>query len=88
MFRFSPTQFAAFIADEARDVGYEALETELPYDQKDVLVESKVYISKCLVKNVTLDVTIYNLDEPDIPGPDSKKSKAEPSKPTLALESS
>ena len=69
-------------------MGYEALETELPYDQKDVLVESKVYISKCLVKNVTLDVTIYNLDEPDIPGPDSKKSKAEPSKPTLALESS
>lgn len=79
-------KFAAFMAAEADEIGKDALEVELPYDQKAVLQESQVYIAKALITNMTMDVLIYNLDEANIPGPDTKKDKAEPSKPTLFLE--
>merc|ERR1712167_359993 len=79
-------QFASFQHDESYEgMGYDALETDIPFNQKQVLDESLPYISKALLPNSTLNITVYELSKGDAPGPDSKKEKAEPGKPTMAL---
>lgn len=44
------------MAAEADEIGKDALEVELPYDQKAVLQESQIYIAKALITNKTMEV--------------------------------
>ena len=80
-------QFAAFMYDEVEGgLGKEALDTVLPYDQMQVLTESKEYLSKHLVFGVQLGVTIYDLNAGgDVPGDAKKIGLAEPGKPSMSL---
>lgn len=78
-------QFASFMHEEAEaGLGEDALATVLPFDQLEVLNESKEYLSKHLKLGAELDVTIYDLNSGiEIPGDEKKKSLAEPGKPSI-----
>jgi len=78
-------QFAAFMAEESEGLGLAALDTQLPFDQLEVLAESKEYLSKHLIPGNTLTVHLYNLSDPNAPGDQKKKDAAEPGKPSMAL---
>lgn len=62
-------QFASFMRNEAKDVGLQALELSLPFDQKRILVDSEQYLKSQLELE---EISIFNLDTdeniPDIPG--------------------
>jgi leucyl-tRNA synthetase len=76
-------QFAAYVAEESVSLGRDALDTDIPFDQRDVLAESREYLSKHLINNVTIaEVEILNLSDPK--APDVKKPP-EPGKPTIIL---
>lgn len=79
-------QFAAYVADEAGSLGLAALDATMPFDQFEVLSESREYLAKHLILGTTLDLQLYNLSAPDVPGDEKKKASAEPGKPVLALE--
>jgi len=80
-------QFASFMADEAKQVGFSALETEVLFDQMAILTESQEYISKHLLNAMTLEVVFVNLsDAATVYGPEKKWSAAEPRKPAIHLE--
>uniref|UniRef100_A0A6U2REQ0 leucine--tRNA ligase n=1 Tax=Leptocylindrus danicus TaxID=163516 RepID=A0A6U2REQ0_9STRA len=62
-------QFASFMRNEANDVGLQALELSLPFDQKSILVDSEQYLKSQLELE---EISIFNLDTdeniPEIPG--------------------
>lgn len=75
-------KFAAYVRDDFKDRGAEALELTLPYDQKAVLLDNLDYV----LKSVGLEeLSIFNLSEPNVPGPDNKKKGVLPAKPEIAL---
>jgi leucyl-tRNA synthetase len=79
-------QFAAYVADEAAEgLGLAALDTTMPFDQFEVLAESREYLSKHLVIGCVLELELYNLSSADVPGDDKKKAAAEPGKPSMVL---
>jgi leucyl-tRNA synthetase len=80
-------QFAAFMAEESEGLGLAALDTSLPFDQMEVLSESKEYLSKHLIPGANLTVNLYNLSDASAPGDQKKKEAAEPGKPSMALAS-
>jgi hypothetical protein len=86
-------QFASFVFDEAvaacganKDVRAQ-FEPVVTIDQKALLVDNLAYITSSLSEKrpAPLKLSVYNLSEADVPGPDNKKSAANPGKPTLAL---
>ena len=80
-------QFAAYVADEAEEgLGLAALDTAMPFDQFEVLDESKEYLSKHLIIGTVLELGIYNLSSPGVPGPQQRQDAAQPGKPSIFLE--
>lgn len=76
-------QFASFVKKEVEEVGAAAMDVQLPFDQKDILVECKKYIMTQLNMS-SLD--IVNLDtDTDADVPDNKAELATPGKPYLWL---
>jgi len=77
-------QFGAFMRDEALDRGPDALATEMAFDQKAILEENIMFITKALD---LAEVTFYNIETAgDIPGADKKKiDGAVPGKPTYSF---
>lgn len=57
-------QFGAFMRDEAKSRGPDALGVDQPFDQKTILEESKEYIMKALD---VADVQIFYNEEEGIP---------------------
>ena len=79
-------QFAAYVADEAAEgLGLAALDTTMPFDQFEVLAESREYLSKHLVIGRVLELELFNLSAGDVPGDEKKKGLAEPGKPSMML---
>jgi len=79
-------QFCSFIHDYATEIGLDALDDSLPFDQKDVLDESREYLANSIIAGVTIVVEVVDLAKfPDAPGPDKKKQLASPGKPSLYL---
>ncbi|KAJ8607162.1 hypothetical protein CTAYLR_007327 [Chrysophaeum taylorii] len=79
-------QFAAFMHDYAMEVGMEALDETLPFDQVEVLADSRAYLQNSLNpsggKIDTLE--IFDLSKnPDAPGPAKKKAHASPGNPSI-----
>jgi leucyl-tRNA synthetase len=73
-------QFAAFMKADALDRGADALATELPYSQREILDNHSVYITKSM--NLS-DVSFHDVnDGADLPGDKKKWSNAVPGKPS------
>jgi hypothetical protein len=73
-------QFAAYVTDESNSLGRDALDTDIPFDQLQVLTESKEYLSKHLINNVVLELDIKNMSD----SPSSPANKMpEPGKPSI-----
>mmetsp|Transcript_30130 Transcript_30130/g.35534 ORF Transcript_30130/g.35534 Transcript_30130/m.35534 type:complete len:299 (+) Transcript_30130:1-897(+) len=75
-------QFAAYVAEESVSLGRDALDTDIPFDQLEVLAESREYLSKHLINNVVLELDLVNMSDPNAP---VVKKPAEPGKPTIIL---
>jgi leucyl-tRNA synthetase len=78
-------QFASFVKKEVEEVGAVAMETQLPFDQKSILVDCSTYIKAQL--NVS-DLDVINLDtdqEAAAAVPDSRVEMVTPGKPYLWL---
>jgi hypothetical protein len=77
-------QFGAFMRDEANDRGPDALATEMAFDQKAILEENIMYITKALD---LAEVTFYNIETAgEIAGGDKKKiESAVPGKPSYSF---
>jgi leucyl-tRNA synthetase len=75
-------QFAAFVKSEASLRGQEALELQMPFNQKDVLASNKAY----LVGSLELeDIQFFDVAD-EIPNADAKKLEtATPGKPAIHL---
>jgi len=73
-------QFAAWIRDEIKDRGQEAMDMSLPFNQTEVLQSNLDYLKKSICLE---DVAVYNLSDPSVPGPDNKKALAGPGQPYL-----
>jgi len=56
-------QFAAFMANETKDRGIDALATEAPFDQRQLLEESADYVRLALGVE---GVSFHHIDEPDL----------------------
>ena len=79
-------QFASFMHDYADEIGLDALDDTLPFDQTDVLLESKTYLENSLLPNAKLSIDIFDLSKNDAsPGPDKKKTLADPGKPSIFI---
>ena len=75
-------KFAAYVRDDFKERGAEALELTLPYDQKAIVLDNLDYV----LKSVGLEeLSVHNLSEPDVPGESKKKQNALPGKPEIAL---
>lgn len=78
-------QFASFIKKEVEDVGSMAMDIQLPFDQKEILVASDGYIKSQL--NVT-ELDIINLRDTEGAAsdvPERTKENVSPGKPVLWL---
>jgi leucyl-tRNA synthetase len=78
-------QFASFVKREVDEVGFVAMETQLPFDQKEILVDCASYIKAQL--NVP-DIDIINLDvdkEAAASVPEARAEMVTPGKPYLWL---
>lgn len=62
-------QFGAFMRDEAKERGPDALAVEQPFDQRAILEENKVYIMKAL--DLT-SVGFFYVEDPETPKPPKK----------------
>mmetsp|Transcript_3866 Transcript_3866/g.11846 ORF Transcript_3866/g.11846 Transcript_3866/m.11846 type:complete len:348 (+) Transcript_3866:32-1075(+) len=88
--RFKPDQknvmqFAAFMFDYAAEIGLDALDEALPFDQLQVLEDSRTYLQNSLNPAGKID-TLHILDlaaAPDAPGPAKKKNAASPGNPSI-----
>ena len=77
-------QFASFVKSEVEDVGTSAMDVQMPFDQKDLLDEVKIYVRKQI--NVSeLDVLKLGNDEASSV-PDKIAENATPGKPFLWLQ--
>jgi len=76
-------QFAAWIKKEVLDRGPEAMDVDLPFNQKEVLESNIQYLTASLDLS---SVRIFNLSEDNVPGPENKKLLAGPGQPFLFLE--
>ena len=77
-------QFASFMFDYADEIGPDALDDTLPFDQMAVLQESQTYLENGLISGSTIKLTIFDLDQsPNAPGPDKAKLLADPGKPSI-----
>ena len=77
-------QFGSFMHDYAAEVGLDAFDDSLPFDQVAVLNESKDYLSKCILSGSVLPIEIVDLQNtPNPPGPEKKYAQASPGKVTL-----
>ena len=75
-------QFASFIKKEVEDVGAMAMDLQMPFDQKQTMVDSENYIKSQL----NLDsVDIISLGVDDTDAPDRVKDNVTPGKPYLWL---
>lgn len=75
-------QFASFTKEEIKDRGYDGLEVNMPFDQKEVFTIAMDYLKLSLDLE---EVAVYNLSESDVPGPKDKKDLSEPGKPSIFL---
>jgi leucyl-tRNA synthetase len=78
-------QFASFVKKEVEEVGAIAMETQLPFDQKEILVDCGSYIKSQL--NVP-DIDFVNLDtekEAAATVPEARTELVTPGKPYLWL---
>jgi hypothetical protein len=78
-------QFASFVKKEVEEVGAVAMETQLPFDQKEILVDCSSYIKAQL--NVS-DLDFINLDtdrDAAASVPESRADMVTPGKPYLWL---
>lgn len=73
-------KFAAFVRDDVRERGQEALELTLPFDQREVLLRNADYVKRSLGLQ---DFAVHDPQDPSAPGPDDKKTAALPGKPTI-----
>lgn len=73
-------QFGAFMRDEAKERGLDALATEMAFDQKAIIQENIAYLKKALD---LIELGIFNVeDEGEYPAVDKKKAEmAVPGKP-------
>lgn len=78
-------QFSAFMYDFAVEIGLEALDETLPFDQSKVLCDSLTYLQNSLNPAGKISkLSIFDLaTTPDAPGPDRKKDNAYPGNPTI-----
>jgi hypothetical protein len=81
-------QFAAFMRDEAQERGPDALATVLPFNQKAILEENKVYLMATLE---FVQVSLLDMEDPAdaalaTSADDAKKSAASvPGKPSFRV---
>eukprot|EP01038_Epipyxis_sp_PR26KG_P005664 gene5664-7821_t len=75
-------QFGAFMRDEARERGYDALAIELPFNQKSILEENKLYVEKALELQ---QVSIHQVEDEVVPGDKKKMTLATPGKPSFSF---
>lgn len=78
-------QFVSFMHDYAAEVGLDAFDDTLPFDQVQVLTESKGYLSKCIISGKEIALEIVDLDKGDAPGPAKKVANASPGKVAMHL---
>ena len=79
-------QFGSFMHDYAAEVGLDAFDDTLPFDQVAVLKESQDYLSKCIMSGQLLPIEIVDLENtPSPPGPEKKYANASPGKVTMHL---
>jgi leucyl-tRNA synthetase len=81
----STMQFAAFVKKEVDEVGAVAMETQLPFDQKEILADCSSYIKAQL--NIS-DIDFINLDTDKDAAAEVPEQRAEmvtPGKPYLWL---
>ena len=86
-------QFASFVLDEAlvavgpKGDATQVLEPVVSIDQKKILTENLEFVKSTLAEQARrpIELTVYALSEPDVPGPEPKKAAANPGRPTLAL---
>lgn len=77
-------QFAAFMLDYAAEIGLDALDESLPFDQAQVLTDSLAFFQNSLNPANKMDLVIYDLaNTPDAPGSDKKKALASPGHPSI-----
>ena len=70
-------QFGSFMHDYAAEVGLDAFDDTLPFDQVAVLKESQDYLSKCIMSGQLLPIEIVDLENtPSPPGPEKKYANA------------
>jgi len=81
-------QFASFMQTYAEEIGLDALEDTLPFDQNLVLKESSAYLENTLLFGHTLKVHFFDLSHNSAPGPDKAKQLADPGKPSIHVFSS
>jgi leucyl-tRNA synthetase len=78
-------QFGAFMRDEAKDRGKDALAFEMTFDQKAILEENMAYIKRALELK---EVSFYNVEEEGFPPACIDKKKADiavPGKPSFSF---
>eukprot|EP01041_Mallomonas_annulata_P005684 gene5684-11471_t len=76
-------QFGAFMRDEAKERGSDALQCEMSFDQKAILEENSVYITTALELT---GLSVYCIDDGsdnNIPGDKKKMESAVPGKPAF-----
>merc|ERR1711871_403813 len=75
-------QFGAFMRDDAKVRGPDALALEQPFEQKQLLLENKIYIQKAL--NL-VDIQFYYIGEEGSPPPPKKVDSIIPGKPEFVF---
>ncbi|KAH8051416.1 hypothetical protein JL720_15126 [Aureococcus anophagefferens] len=65
-------QFGSFMHDYAAEVGLDAFDDTLPFDQVAVLKESQDYLSKCIMSGQLLPIEIVDLE--NTPSPPARRS--------------
>jgi len=80
-------QFAAYMLDEAAELGPDALAPTVAIDQKGVLQQNMAYLVSFVSeqKGEPVALTLFNLSEPDVPGDKKKQLNATPGKVAVAF---
>jgi hypothetical protein len=75
-------QFGAFMRDEAKDRGRDALAIQMTFDQKAILEENANYIKRALELH---DISFFNVEDGNLPGDKKKADQAVPGKPSVSF---
>jgi len=78
-------QFASFVKKEVEDVGTQAMDTTLPFDQKEILLASESYIKAQLNLSAIDFIRIGTDEETEAKVPERSSQNVTPGKPTLWL---